>query len=65
MYKDKTIVTGIISSGRVRNGDQILFSPGNISGEVKSIELMDEQVNEAEAGDIVGIGFKLFNNKRK
>lgn len=50
-----TVIVGRVETGSVRTGIKLLFSPTGQVGEVSSIEVLGEQVNEAKSGDIVGI----------
>jgi len=55
-FDDRRIVSGRIESGRLRVGDDVLFSPSNKTGRVKSIESWNvaEPVYGVNAGQSVG-----------
>ncbi len=52
-----TILAGRVECGRVRVGDNLLFSPANVSATVASIELfgVSEEIDSAEAGQCIGL----------
>ncbi len=56
-FDTRRIVAGRIESGRIRVGDDLIFSPGNQAARVKTIETWPPGpiVNEAEAGQSIGI----------
>lgn len=56
-FDHRRIVAGRIESGRLRVGDEILFSPSNKTVRVKSIEMwnVSESPEEAVAGQSIGI----------
>ncbi len=49
-----TVPVGRVESGKMKKGDKIVFMPSNASGEVKSIEMHHEEINEAVPGDNIG-----------
>jgi elongation factor 1-alpha len=53
-----TVPVGRVETGKLKVGDKIIFMPGGKSGEVKSIEMHHESVNEAEPGDNVGFNVR-------
>jgi len=53
-----TIACGRVETGILRKGALITFAPMNIQAECKSVELHNEQVNEAIPGDNVGFNLK-------
>lgn len=59
VYKldQRRIVAGRIDSGRVRVGDEVIFSPSNKTARIRSIEAwsVPEQPVEATAGQSVGV----------
>jgi len=57
MYKidDKRIAVGQLSSGKMKVGDKIVFSPDFNESSIKSIEKFDEEITEAVAGENIGI----------
>lgn len=59
-YDDKArerIIVGRVESGMLRKGDRLLFSPGNETATVVSLEVWPEDKGkvEAQAGEVVGI----------
>ena len=56
-FDERRILAGRIESGRLRVGDELLFSPSNTRARVKSIEAwqVDGPVMSASAGQSVGI----------
>ncbi len=55
-FDDRRIIAGRIETGRLRVGDQLVFSPANKSTEVASIERWNAApLDEAIAGDSIGI----------
>jgi len=62
--ENKRILVGRIETGILRTGDKLLFSPGNETAHVTSIEVWPENSDkvEAHAGDVIGITIdeKLF-----
>jgi selenocysteine-specific elongation factor len=50
-----TVITGTIHRGKVSTGDEIEIMPLKQNAKVKSIQIFREEVNEAQAGDRVGI----------
>ncbi|HEY6238011.1 MAG TPA: translation elongation factor EF-1 subunit alpha [Thermoplasmata archaeon] len=53
-----TVPVGRVETGKLKVGDKIVFMPGGKSGEVKSIEMHHESVQEAEPGDNVGFNVR-------
>ena len=55
-----TIVTGCIASGTLRIGDKIVIHRGNTTrtAVVGAIEMFHKMLDQAKAGDIVGVLFK-------
>ena len=62
-----TVPVGKIETGIMKVGQKVIALPGRsgkgISGEVKSIEMHHEQLQEAPAGDNVGINIKGMGKK--
>jgi bifunctional enzyme CysN/CysC len=56
-FDQRRIVAGRIESGRLRVGDEVVFSPSNKTVRIKSIEAwhVPEVPQEAEAGQSVGV----------
>lgn len=53
-----TVPVGRVETGRLRKGDVIVFMPAGVSGEVRSIEMHHEQMDEALPGDNIGFNVK-------
>ena len=49
-----TVPVGRVETGIMRKDDKIIFEPADVAGEVKSIEMHHEEVNEALPGDNIG-----------
>jgi bifunctional enzyme CysN/CysC len=56
-FDDRRIIAGRLETGRLRMGDELVFSPANKTSVVQSIERWQTQSNGAEAiaGDSIGI----------
>ncbi|MEM0372672.1 MAG: translation elongation factor EF-1 subunit alpha [archaeon] len=59
---------GMVPVGRVETGvlkvnDKVVVMPANVTGEVKSIEMHHQQMNEAEPGDNIGFSLKGVDKK--
>ena len=61
------VPVGRVETGKMKVGDKIIAVPGRegkgVEGEVKSIEMHHEQVNEAEPGDNIGFNVRGFGKK--
>jgi len=57
-----TVPVGKIETGIMKTGMQLIFKPstkpGGVTGEVKTIEMHHEQINEAMPGDNVGVNMR-------
>jgi elongation factor 1-alpha len=53
-----TVPVGKVESGKVKIGDPVVFVPSGAQGEVKSIEMHHEQVQEAGPGDNIGFSVR-------
>lgn len=53
-----TVPVGRVETGVMKIGDPIIFEPAGVSGEVKSIEMHHEQVQQAEPGDNIGFNVR-------
>lgn len=53
-----TVAVGRVETGRMRPGDDIVFQPSDIGGEVRSIEMHHEEIDLAEPGDNVGFNVR-------
>lgn len=49
-----TVPVGRVETGRLRKGDKVIFNPPGKVGEVKSIEMHHEPIEEAIPGDNIG-----------
>jgi len=49
-----TVPVGRVETGRMKKGDKVIFNPAANSGEVKTIEMHHEEINEAVPGDNIG-----------
>ncbi len=62
-----TVVVGRVETGVLKVGDKVVAVPGRegrgIVGEVKSIEMHHEAMQEAEPGDNIGINVRGFGKK--
>lgn len=56
-----TVIVGRVETGTLKPGDKILIEPAHKEGEVKSIEMHHEPLNEAKAGDNIGINVRGIN----
>jgi len=56
-----TVPVGRVETGILKNGETVVFKPSGAKGEVKSIEMHHEQVNEARPGDNVGFSVRGVN----
>ncbi|MFH1821663.1 MAG: translation elongation factor EF-1 subunit alpha [Methanobacteriota archaeon] len=53
-----TVPVGRVETGVMKIGDSIVFEPAGVSGEVKSIEMHHEQIQQAESGDNIGFNVR-------
>jgi len=53
-----TVPVGRVETGILKNGSSVVFMPSGAKGEVKTIEMHHEQVNEANPGDNVGFSVR-------
>ena len=63
-FDERRIISGRVESGKVNVGDQLIFSPSNKVGVIKSIEAwsVEKQPKKAEASESVGftLGEQIF-----
>jgi selenocysteine-specific translation elongation factor len=52
------VAIGYVQSGTIRVHDEVTLLPANGSGDVKSLQVMDDDVDSATAGDRVGIALR-------
>jgi len=53
-----TVPVGRVETGKLRVGDTVVFMPPGVSGEVKSIEMHHEKLDEALPGDNIGFNVR-------
>ncbi len=53
-----TVPVGRVETGVMKVGQKVTFEPANVSGEVKSIEMHHEQMQEAKPGDNIGFNVR-------
>ncbi len=53
-----TVPVGRIETGVLKPGDKITFQPSNTEGEVKSVEMHHEKIDEGKPGDNVGFNIR-------
>jgi elongation factor 1-alpha len=53
-----TVPVGRVETGVLKVGETIVFEPSGSKGEVKSIEMHHEQINEAKPGDNIGFSVR-------
>ncbi|EMA39517.1 translation elongation factor EF-1 subunit alpha [Halobiforma nitratireducens] len=53
-----TVPVGRIETGIMNTGDDVVFQPSDVGGEVKTIEMHHEEVPKAEPGDNVGFNVR-------
>jgi elongation factor 1-alpha len=53
-----TVPVGRVETGVMKKGDNVIFEPPGVSGEVKSIEMHHEMLEQAEPGDNVGFNVR-------
>ncbi|RLG60849.1 translation elongation factor EF-1 subunit alpha [Candidatus Geothermarchaeota archaeon] len=58
-----TVPVGRIETGRLKVGDKVVFMPPGLVGEVKSIEMHHQPMQEAVAGDNIGFNVKGIARK--
>ena len=49
-----TVPVGRVETGTIKRGDKVVFNPEGNAGEVKSIEMHHEEIDEAVPGDNIG-----------
>ncbi|MFX1295205.1 MAG: translation elongation factor EF-1 subunit alpha [Promethearchaeota archaeon] len=53
-----TVPVGRVETGVLKKGDKLVFMPGNVGGECRSIEMHHEQITEALPGDNIGFNIR-------
>jgi len=49
-----TVPVGRVETGKMKKGDTVIFNPPAVKGEVKTIEMHHEEIEEAVPGDNIG-----------
>jgi len=58
-----TVPVGRVETGVLKTGDTVVFQPPNVKGEVKSIEMHHERIDEAVPGDNIGFNVRGVSKK--
>jgi elongation factor 1-alpha len=58
-----TVPVGRVETGVLKVGDEVIFTPSNVKGEVKSIETHHTKIPKAEPGDNVGFNVRGITRK--
>ncbi len=53
-----TVPVGRVETGIMKVGDKVIFNPPGVSGEVKSIEMHHQPLQQAEPGDNIGFNVR-------
>jgi translation elongation factor 1A (EF-1A/EF-Tu) len=53
-----TVPVGRVETGVLKTGDNVIFEPPGVGGEVKSIEMHHERIEQAEPGDNIGFNVR-------
>lgn len=53
-----TVTVGRVETGTMEPGQNVSFQPSDVSGEVRSVEMHHEEVEQAEPGDNVGFNVR-------
>ncbi len=53
-----TVPVGRVETGEMKVGQKVVIQPGNVTGEVKSIEMHHEQYQKAGPGDNIGFNIR-------
>ena len=57
------VPVGRVETGKLKVGDKVIVMPGNATGEIKSIEMHHQAMQEAEPGDNIGFSLKGVDKK--
>lgn len=49
------VIVGRVESGTLRKGDEVIFHPSGVKGEIEKIKIFQGELEKAEAGDSIGI----------
>ena len=57
VYKvdDRRILVGRLETGKLRQGQKVIFLPDNATTTIKTVELFQQELQEAQAGQSIGI----------
>ncbi len=58
-----TVPVGRVETGKMKPGDKVIFMPAKASGEVKSIEMHHQPIQEAVPGDNIGWNVRGIDKK--
>ncbi len=58
-----TVPVGRVETGVLKVGDKVIFEPPGITGEVKSIEMHHQPIQEAKPGDNIGFNVRGVSKK--
>jgi elongation factor 1-alpha len=58
-----TVPVGRVETGVLKVGDKIVFMPPGVVGEVRSIEMHHQQIQQAEPGDNIGFNVRGVSKK--
>ncbi|MCD6242995.1 translation elongation factor EF-1 subunit alpha [Candidatus Bathyarchaeota archaeon] len=58
-----TVPVGRVETGILKEGDEVIFMPPNVKGEVKSIETHHTRIPKAEPGDNIGFNVRGIAKK--
>ncbi len=58
-----TVPVGRVETGVMKIGDKVVFEPAGVTGEVKSIEVHHQQIQQAIPGDNVGFNVRGVDKK--
>jgi elongation factor 1-alpha len=53
-----TVPVGRVETGQMKIGDKVIFMPANKEGEIKTIEMHHERMDNAEPGDNIGFNVR-------
>ena len=55
-----TVPVGRVETGVLKEGQQVIFMPSNVKGDVKTIETHHVRVLKAEPGDNIGFNVRAY-----
>uniref|UniRef100_A0A7J3QD88 Elongation factor 1-alpha n=1 Tax=Ignisphaera aggregans TaxID=334771 RepID=A0A7J3QD88_9CREN len=59
-----TVPVGRVETGKLKVGDTVVFMPPNVSGEVRSIEMHHQRLEEAIPGDNIGFNVRGISKEQ-